>query len=79
MNSSSFILKYPSRRAFIVAVDRDLGGSYLHYSDEDYHWIWSRKAVGSDFSYPKNGIIFRNETGHIKKTATTSLVDGECF
>ena len=35
--------------------------------------------MGSNASTPRNGIVFRNESGHIKKAATASLVDGECF
>ena len=79
MNRHSCILEHPSRGGFLPAVDRDLDCSYLHYSDEDYDWIRSRKAVDSDASSPRNGIVFRNETGHIKKAATASLVEGECF
>ena len=79
MNRNSCILEHPSRGGFLPAVDRDLEGSYLHYSNEDYHWIRSGKAVGSDASSPRNGIMFRNETGHIKKAATISLVEGEWF
>ena len=76
MNRNSCILEHPLRGGFLPAVDRDLEGSYLHYSDEDYHWIRSGKAVGSDASSPRNGIVFRNETGHIKKAVAKYLVDG---
>ena len=72
-------MRQPNRGGFLVAVDRALEGSYLHWSNEESAWIRSGKAVGSDTSDPINGIVFRNETGHVKKAATASLLDGECF
>ena len=79
MHPNSCLLRQPNRGGFLVAVDRALEGSYLHWSNEESAWIRSGKAVGSDKSDPINGIVFRNETGHVKKAATASLLDGECF
>ena len=56
-----------------------LGGSYLHYSNEELQWIRSGKAVGSDSSSPINGLVYRNEQGHMKKAMVSTLLDGECF
>ena len=39
----------------------------------------SGKAVGSNDLSPVNGLVFRNEQGHMKKAVSASLVDGECF
>ena len=79
INSKSCLLAHPSCSGFLRATDKELEGSYLHYSEEDYQWIRSGKAVGSDASSPINGLVFRNEHGHKKKAVTASLVDGECF
>ena len=79
MNQNSLLLEHPSRGSFVLAEDRELEGSYLHYSVEDFQWIRSGKAVGSDDSRPVNGLVRRNEEGHAKKSQTASLVSGECF
>ena len=79
MNPLSCLLRRPIGGGYLVAVDRALEGSYLHWSNEESAWIRSGKAVGSDSSDPINGIVFRNETGHRKKAVTASLLDGECF
>ena len=79
MNPNSCLLAQPSVGGFLLAVDSALEGSYLHYSTEEDHWIRSGKAVGSDSSNPINGIVLRNEKGHLKKAKSASLVDGECF
>ena len=39
----------------------------------------SGKAVGSNDSSPVNGLVLKNEQGHMKKAVSASLVDGECF
>ena len=77
MNENSCLLQHPSRGGFIMAKDEALEGSYLHYSNEEFKWIRSGKATGSDAT--ENGLVKRNEKGHRKKAATASLVDGECF
>ena len=35
--------------------------------------------MGGNSSNPRNGIVFRNESRHIKKSTTALLVDGKCF
>ena len=65
--------------SFLVANDAQLEGSYLHYHEEGCAWIRSGKAVGSDTSAPVNGLVLRNEKGHRKKAASSSLIDGRCF
>ena len=79
MNHNSCLLQQPWRSGFLPALDDELEGSYLHYSNEEGAWVRTGKAVGSDMSSPINGIVFRNKMGHSKKAATASLVDGECF
>ena len=79
MNHNSCLLQQPWRSGFLPALDEELEGSYLHYSNEEGAWVRTGKAVGSDMSSPINGIVFRNKMGHSKKAATASLVDGECF
>ena len=37
MNANSCLLEHPSRGGFLLAIDRNLERSYLHYSEEDYH------------------------------------------
>ena len=78
-NSNSCLLEHPENGGFLPAVDRELEGSYLHYSNEGCRWVRSGKAVGSNDSSPVNGLVFRNEQGHMKKAVSASLVDGECF
>ena len=79
LNTRSCLLEHPSRGGFLPATDITLEGSYLHYSNEEMQWIRSGKAVGSDSSSPINGLVFRNEQGHMKKAKTSTLLDGECF
>ena len=69
MNSDSCLLEHLSRGGFLAATDRALEGSYLHYSDKDFYWICSGKAVGSDSSDSINGIVLRNKKGYVKKAA----------
>ena len=79
LNSKSCLLEHPSRGGFLPATDVTLEGSYLHYSNEELQWIRSGKAVGSDSSSPINGLVYRNEQGHMKKAMVSTLLDGECF
>ena len=67
LNLKSCLLQYPSCGGFLPATDKTLEGSYLHYSNEELQWIRGGRAVGSDSSSPVNGIVYRNEQGHMKK------------
>ena len=51
----------------------------MHYFNGGGTFVRSGKAVGSDNSCPVSGIVQRNEGGHKKKAASSSLADGECF
>ena len=79
LNSKTIILRAPSEGGFIAAIDDLLEGCYLHYWSDGKAFVRSGKAVGSDNSNPGNGIVRRNEKGHKKKAASSSLADGECF
>ena len=79
LNMKSCLLEDPVRGSFLIANDDQLEGSYLHYHKEGLAWVRSGKAVGSDTSSPVNGLVLRNEKGHRKKAATSSLLDGQCF
>ena len=79
MNHNSCLLQQPSGSGFLPALDEELEGSYLHYSNDEGAWVRSGKAIGSDMLSPINGIVCRNKMGNSKKAATASLVDGECF
>ena len=37
MNTNSCILEHPSKGGFLIAVDPDLEGSYLHYFEDNYY------------------------------------------
>ena len=78
MNSNSCILEHPSRGRFLPAVGIDLKGSCLHYSTVDFQLIRSGKVVINALN-PRNDVVLRNKSGHIKKEAISLLVDGECF
>ena len=79
MNSKSVILKDLSRGGFCVVTDEELEGSYLYYFKDVCMFVRSGNAVGSNNSCPVSGIVQRNENGHKKKAALSSLADGECF
>ena len=54
-------------------------GSYLHYFNGVFKFVWSVKSVLGENLCPVSGIFQRNEGTHKKKAALSSLADGECF
>ena len=77
LNSKSTILKDPDEGGFLLAIDEEAEGSYLHYWRNGKKFVRSGEAVGNNNSHPLNGIVRRNEVGHKKKAKSSSLVDGE--
>ena len=77
MHHNACLSQNPSCGGFVVAEDAELEGIYLHYLTEEFKWIRTGKAVGSDES--EKVIVKRNEDGHRKTAAPASLLDSECF
>ena len=77
MHPDACLLVNPTRGGFVEAKDTELEGSYLRYSTKEFIWIRSGRVVGSDVLM--NRIVKRNESGHKKKAATASLLDGVGF
>ena len=78
-NLNSTLLEHPLRDSSTLAKDDELEWSYIHYAKDNYCWIRSGKAAGSDNSNPICGIVRRNAEGHAKKSTTATAGDGKCF